>query len=87
MSQFPPARSALNLRAVLAGFGLVVCAPAAVLFFLSRDTVPGALVLAGVLALGALIAVVDLAVIFRRKRQRRAADERAGRSGDSSLFE
>jgi hypothetical protein len=87
VSNFPPAKSALNLRALLALFGLVVCGGAAVLFFLLRDTAPGGLVLAGLLALGALIAIVDLGVIYRRKRQRQDADRRAGRPGDSSLFE
>ncbi|EIV91117.1 DUF6343 family protein [Frankia sp. QA3] len=61
----PPARSALGLRRVLAVFGLVFCAVTAGLFA-ARDQ-PAA---AGVLALLALVALVDLAVIQRRLHQR-----------------
>lgn len=60
----PPARSALTLRLVLAAFGLVVCVAATVLFALI-----GALVAAGVAAAIALLSLVDLAVVVRRKRQ------------------
>ncbi len=61
----PPARSALGLRRVLAVFGLVFCGVTAGMFA-SRDQ-PAA---AGVLALLALVAIVDLAVIQRRLHQR-----------------
>ena len=59
----PPAYSALTLRAVLASFGLVFCAVAAVL-----------LIRAGVLAFGVVLAVlaaaalVDLGWVIHRKR-------------------
>lgn len=59
----PPALSALTLRLVLAGFGLVVCGGAAVLFALLG--LPRTLVI--VAAVFAVIAVVDLVVITRRK--------------------
>jgi len=87
MSSFPPARSALNLRALLAVFGLLLCAPLAVLAWLGRDTVPGGTVLAVLLALGAVVAVADLVVVRRRIAQRRASEERAGGRRDHSLFE
>ncbi|KQC35694.1 hypothetical protein UK82_25230 [Frankia sp. ACN1ag] len=61
----PPARSALGLRLALAVFGLVFCGVTAGLFA-SREQ-PAA---AGVLALLALVALVDLAVIQRRLHQR-----------------
>jgi hypothetical protein len=57
-----PGRSALTLRAVLAGFGLVVCAVGAVLA-LRADLVWFAVVL-GVVA---LIALVDLGWVRYRK--------------------
>lgn len=59
----PPARSALTLRLLLAGFGLVVCTVAAVL--LADAGAPGVVVL--VVALLGLVALVDLVVIVRRK--------------------
>ncbi len=59
----PPARSALTLRLVLASFGLIVCAAGAVLLANARAS--------GVLVIGsavlAVIALVDLVVIVRRK--------------------
>jgi hypothetical protein len=69
--------SPLNLRFVLASFGLVICgALGAVLLW------RGAVVI-GVLALVlAVIAVVDLAVIQQRRRQRRRTDPR-----EHSLFQ
>jgi Flp pilus assembly protein TadB len=59
----PPARSALTLRLVLATFGLIVCGVAAVL--LAIADAPGVLVVA--LAVLAVVALVDLLVVARRK--------------------
>jgi hypothetical protein len=71
------AYSALNLRLVLAGFGLVVCAGLAVLLIRA-----GLQVLGWVCAVLAVIAAVDLVVVQLRRRARRAAE------GDGhSLFE
>jgi hypothetical protein len=60
----PPARSALTLRAVLAGFGLVFCAVAAGLCLAA-----GVVVLGWVLVALALVALVDLVVVANRKRR------------------
>lgn len=60
----PPAYSALTLRAVLAGFGLVFCAVAAALVIMAGFTVLGV-----ALAVLAAIAVVDLAWVIHRKRR------------------
>jgi hypothetical protein len=60
----PPARSALTLRAVLAAFGLVFCAGAAWISFAAGWSLSG-----WVLAVVAVIAVVDLAVVLNRKRR------------------
>jgi hypothetical protein len=60
----PPARSALTLRAVLAVFGLVVCAGAAALSFAAGLAVAG-----WVFAVLAVVALLDLAVIVNRKRR------------------
>jgi hypothetical protein len=62
----PAARSALGLRLVLAAFGLVVCAAGAVAFALV-----GQPVLVVVMAVLALIAAVDVAIIVRRERMER----------------
>jgi len=59
-----PVRSALTLRLWLAGFGLVFCGVGAGICF-----VTGPLWLAVVLAVLAVVAVVDLAVVVRRKRR------------------
>jgi hypothetical protein len=59
----PPARSALTLRLVLAGFGLVICSLGAAALVTIAD-VP---VLAGILAFLAAVAVVDIVVVTRRK--------------------
>jgi len=59
-----PVRSALTLRLWLAGFGLVFCAVGAGICF-----VTGPLWLAVVLAVLALIALVDIVVVARRKRR------------------
>jgi hypothetical protein len=68
--------SALNLRLVLAGFGLVSSVVLAVLLFRAGFDVAGWLVV-GVAA----VAVVNLVIVQMRRRARR----RAGGSG--SLFE
>jgi hypothetical protein len=59
----PPARSALTLRMVLAAFGLVVCTTGAVAFWVAD--LPAVLVL--IVAVFALVALVDLVVVVRRK--------------------
>jgi membrane protein implicated in regulation of membrane protease activity len=59
-----PVHSALTLRLVLAGFGLVFCGVAAVI-----TAVTGPVWLAVVLAVLAVVAVVDIVVIIRRKRR------------------
>ena len=59
-----PALSALTLRAVLAAFGLVFCAGAA--WFAFAAGVP---VLGWVLAVLAVVALVDLAWVLHRKRR------------------
>jgi Flp pilus assembly protein TadB len=59
-----PARSALTLRAVLAGFGLVFCAAAAVFVIISGLTALGV-----VLAVLAAVALVDLSWVIHRKRR------------------
>ena len=57
------ARSALTLRIVLAAFGLVVCATGAVALWDAGAPVA----LPAVAALFAVVALVDLAVVIRRK--------------------
>jgi membrane protein implicated in regulation of membrane protease activity len=64
--------SALNLRLVLATFGLVTCAVLA--FLVGRAGLTG---LAVVLAVLAVVAVVDIVVIQRRRTARRREDPRA----------
>ncbi|GAA4585929.1 hypothetical protein GCM10023194_30240 [Planotetraspora phitsanulokensis] len=58
-------QSALNLRIVLASFGLVVCGVLAAVAFAAGLTTLGVC-----LAVLALIAVVDLAVVIRRRVRR-----------------
>lgn len=70
--------SPLNLRLVLATFGLVICTALSVLLFRAGWTVPGWL-----LAAWAVAAVVDLAVI----QTRRQARARATPGRRHSLFE
>ena len=60
----PPARSALTLRAVLAAFGLVLCAGAAWISFAAGWPLVG-----WVLVVVAVIAAVDLVVVLNRKRR------------------
>ncbi|MGH3813258.1 MAG: DUF6343 family protein [Pseudonocardiaceae bacterium] len=59
-----PTRSALTLRAVLAGFGLLFCTVAAVLMIRAGLTALGV-----VLALLAAVALVDLGWVIHRKRR------------------
>jgi hypothetical protein len=61
----PPAYSALTLRLVLAGFGLLFCTISAVWLYV----VDGPLLVVLLLLLLAVVAVVDLVVIIRRKRR------------------
>jgi hypothetical protein len=58
-----PARSALTLRIVLATFGLVVCATGAVALWVADA--PAAY--PSIAAMFALVALVDLGVVIRRK--------------------
>jgi hypothetical protein len=60
----PPAYSALTLRLVLACFGVIFCVGAAIAAALARLTV-----LTVVMFMGAVVAVVDIAVIIRRRRR------------------
>ena len=75
------ARSALNLRLVLAAFGAVVCAGLGLLALDVFGTVP-----AVVLFVLAAIAVVDLVVVQRRRSARAKAHAGADHR-HSSLFE
>jgi|SRR6185437_137278 len=59
-----PTYSALTLRAVLAGFGLVVCTGGAVLLIIAGLTAVGV-----ALAVLATVALVDLAWVIHRKRR------------------
>lgn len=59
-----PAQSALTLRAVLAAFGLVFCAAAAVFAFIADLTPLGA-----ALVVLAVIALVNLGWVLHRKRR------------------
>ncbi|HEX2264387.1 MAG TPA: DUF6343 family protein [Pseudonocardiaceae bacterium] len=59
-----PARSALTLRAVLAGFGLLFCTVAAVLMITSDVVAFGV-----VFAVLAVVALVDLGWVIHRKRR------------------
>ncbi|WP_127503623.1 hypothetical protein [Actinoplanes solisilvae] len=70
--------SALNLRLILAAFGLVVCTVLSILLFRAGLTVPGWL-----LAGWAVVAVVDIVVVQFRRRARRRAEGGRGHS----LFE
>lgn len=61
----PPARSALTLRLILAVFGLVICAGAALGFWAAG--LPAAPIVAA--AVLAAFALTDLLVVLRRKRR------------------
>lgn len=60
----PPAGSALTLRLILAGFGVVVCALGA----LASAAVAGRSGFAVVLAVLAAVAAIDFVVVVHRKR-------------------
>ncbi|AEV83881.1 hypothetical protein ACWT_2560 [Actinoplanes sp. SE50] len=70
--------SPLNLRLVLAAFGMVVCAALSAILFRAGWTLPGWL-----LAAWAAVAAVDILVIQKRRRARNRAEQ--GRK--HSLFE
>jgi uncharacterized membrane protein len=70
--------SPLNLRLVLAAFGLVVCTVLSVLLFRAGWTVPGWL-----LAAWAVAAVIDIVVVQMRRRARKRIEG----DRDHSLFE
>nr|WP_281425953.1 DUF6343 family protein [Polymorphospora rubra] len=70
--------TALNLRLLLAGFGLAMSTILAILA--ARSGVPWLAVVLGVLA---VVAAVDLVVVQRRRRARRREDPQ----GRYSLFE
>lgn len=78
---FPPARSALNLRLVLAGGGAVLCLFLGVLVLNAFGRLPAAL-----LFLMAVAGVVDVVVLLRRKAERSRRHRGAGHQHDS-LFE
>jgi membrane protein implicated in regulation of membrane protease activity len=59
----PPAQSALTLRLVLAGFGLVVCVAGGIVLLVAGVPVW----IAVVLFVLAAVALVDLVVVTRRK--------------------
>ena len=59
----PPARSALTLRLVLAGFGLVICGLASAAFVV----VTYQAVFAAIFGFFAAVALVDIIVVVRRK--------------------
>jgi membrane protein implicated in regulation of membrane protease activity len=59
----PPAQSALTLRLVLAGFGLVVCVAGGIVLLVADVPVW----IAVVLFVLAAVALVDLVVVTRRK--------------------
>jgi Family of unknown function (DUF6343) len=79
VSEARKAKSALNLRLVLASFGLIFTLPFAV-----WAAVVGSTVLAVLLGALAAIALVDILVIQYRRRQRRRSEPPGT---DHSLFE
>lgn len=77
------ARSALNLRLVLALFGVVTSTVGAAAGFAT-----GRPVLGGLLVAVAVVALVDVLVVQVRRRERRRTERRAGGPAvDHSLFE
>ena len=71
--------SPLNLRLILAAFGFVICTVLSILLFRAGWAVPGWL-----LAVWALVALVDIVVIQLRRRARKRAE---GGHDDHSVFE
>lgn len=80
-SSFPPARSALNLRLVLASGGTVLCVFLGVLVLRAFGLLPALLLFALAVA-----GIVDVVVILRRRAQR-AAEDRGTDDRHDSLFE
>ncbi len=78
---FPPARSALNLRLLLAAGGAVMTAVLGVLVWRAFGLPPALLVFAVT-----VVAVVNVAVLLRRRGQRDDAHRGADHRHDS-LFE
>ncbi|GAA2710620.1 MULTISPECIES: hypothetical protein [Actinoplanes] len=70
--------SPLNLRLILAAFGLLVCTVLSIVLFRTGWTVPGWL-----LAAWAVVALIDIVVIQMRRRARDRAEGGRGHS----LFE
>jgi hypothetical protein len=70
--------SPLNLRLILAAFGFVVCTALSILLFAMGWKLPGWL-----LAAWAVVAVIDMVVVQRRRRARKRAES----GQDHSLFE
>lgn len=78
---FPPARSALNLRLLLASGGLVMCLLLGILALRAFGAVP-----AGLLFLLAAVGLLDVVVLLRRRAERSRAHRGADHRHDS-LFE
>jgi F0F1-type ATP synthase assembly protein I len=78
---FPPARSALNLRLALAVGGALLCLFLGVLALGTFGRLPAVL-----LFLLAVIGIIDVVVILRRKTQR-AREHRGTDHRHDSLFE
>ena len=83
-------RSPLRLRMVLAGFGLIACTVAAVSLLgkaqhQAGSTSTALTVAAAVAGVGALVAIVDLAVLAGRRRihDRNGSPWRCGQHADS----
>ncbi len=79
--RFPPARSALNLRLILASGGAVMCLFLGVLALSAFGALP-----AVVLFLLAAVGAVDAVVLLRRRADRSAAHDSADHR-HNSLFE
>lgn len=78
---FPPARSALNLRLALAAGGALLCLVLGVLAWVAFGLLPASL-----LFLLAVVGVVDVVVILRRRAQR-SREHRGKDHRHDSLFE
>ncbi|HWG94170.1 MAG TPA: hypothetical protein VNU66_08110 [Mycobacteriales bacterium] len=81
---FPPARSALNLRLVLASGGALLCLFLGLLVL--GTALPGGTVAAVLLFVLAAAGLVDAVVLLRRRADRAAAHRGADHRHDS-LFE